>query len=54
MRNMGYSHLGHIIENAVIHHATVLHACKTVADLMEIDKSFRNSIKEIEEILKKK
>jgi len=35
-------------------HATVLHACKTVADLMEIDKSFRNSIKEIEEILKKK
>ncbi|MDD3078469.1 MAG: chromosomal replication initiator protein DnaA [Paludibacter sp.] len=33
-------------------HATVLHACKIVTDLMEIDKSFRNSVHEIEEILK--
>ena len=29
-------------------HATVLHACKTVADLMDIDKKFRLSVQEIE------
>lgn len=34
-------------------HATVLHACKIVTDLMETDKSFRTSVKEIEEKLKK-
>ncbi len=33
-------------------HATVLHACKTVSDLMEIDKSFRMSVQEIENKLK--
>jgi chromosomal replication initiator protein len=33
-------------------HATVLHACKIVTDLMEIDKSFRLSVKQIEEKLK--
>jgi len=33
-------------------HATVLHACKIVTDLMEIDKSFRMSVKEIEQKLK--
>lgn len=33
-------------------HATVLHACKIVTDLMEIDKSFRLSVKEIEGKLK--
>lgn len=33
-------------------HATVLHACKIVTDLMEIDKSFRMSVQEIEEKLK--
>jgi chromosomal replication initiator protein len=33
-------------------HATVLHACKIVNDLMDIDKSFRMSIQEIEEKLK--
>ena len=33
-------------------HATVLHACKIVTDLMEIDKNFRSSVKEIEEKLK--
>ncbi|MDD3195407.1 MAG: chromosomal replication initiator protein DnaA [Paludibacter sp.] len=33
-------------------HATVLHACKIVTDLMEIDKSFRMSVKEIEDKLK--
>lgn len=34
-------------------HATVLHACKIVSDLIEIDKSFRSSVREIEERLKK-
>ncbi len=34
-------------------HATVLHACKIVTDLMDIDKNFRSSVKEIEEKLKK-
>ncbi len=33
-------------------HATVLHACKIVTDLIEIDKNFRFSVKEIEERLK--
>ncbi|MPN55269.1 Chromosomal replication initiator protein DnaA [bioreactor metagenome] len=33
-------------------HATVLHACKIVGDLMEIDKSFRTSVREIEAKLK--
>lgn len=33
-------------------HATVLHACKIVSDLIEIDKNFRSSVKEIEEKLK--
>lgn len=35
-------------------HATVLHACKTVQDLMETDKGFRLSINEIENKLKQK
>ncbi len=34
-------------------HATVLHACKIVTDLMDCDKNFRLSVKEIEEKLKK-
>jgi chromosomal replication initiator protein len=34
-------------------HATVLHACKIVNDLMDCDKNFRTSIREIEEKLKK-
>lgn len=33
-------------------HATVLHACKTVKDQIEVDKSFRENIEEIEKILK--
>ena len=33
-------------------HATVLHACKIVSDLMETDKRFRTSVQEIEERLK--
>jgi chromosomal replication initiator protein len=34
-------------------HATVLHACKVISDQIEIDKSFRLTIKEIEEKIKK-
>ena len=33
-------------------HATVLHACKTVNNLMETDKQFKNQIEEIEKKLK--
>ncbi|MGB4414832.1 MAG: chromosomal replication initiator protein DnaA [Paludibacter sp.] len=33
-------------------HATVLHACKIVNDLMDIDKNFRSSVHEIQEKLK--
>ena len=33
-------------------HATVLHACKSVSDLMETDKNFRLSVSEIEQKLK--
>ena len=32
-------------------HATVLHACKTVKGLIEVDKNFRSSVEEIERIL---
>jgi len=34
-------------------HATVLHACKIVTDLMDIDKNFRSSVREIEAKLKR-
>jgi len=34
-------------------HATVLHACKIVNDLMDSDKNFRSSVREIEEKLKR-
>lgn len=32
-------------------HATVLHACNTVKDLVEVDKGFRSDIEEIERLL---
>ncbi|MCL1867765.1 MAG: chromosomal replication initiator protein DnaA [Paludibacter sp.] len=35
-------------------HATVLHACKTVGDQIQIDKHFRSEVQEIEGMLKKK
>lgn len=34
-------------------HATVLHACNTVRDLLEVDRGFSADIKEIERLLKK-
>ncbi len=33
-------------------HATVLHACKTVQDLMDTDKTFRASVEELDRLLK--
>jgi chromosomal replication initiator protein len=35
-------------------HATVLHACKTVKDLIEVDKNFKTEIEEIEASIKRK
>ncbi|MGL4294066.1 MAG: chromosomal replication initiator protein DnaA [Bacteroidales bacterium] len=34
-------------------HATVLHACKNISGLIDIDKTFRSNITEIEELLKR-
>ena len=34
-------------------HATVLHACKTISDLMEIDKTIKSNVDEIESMLRK-
>lgn len=45
-----YSHIGNMIGKR--DHATVLHACKAVQDSIDIDKTFRKSITEIERILK--
>lgn len=44
------SHIGKIVGKK--DHATVLHACKTIKDQMETDKSFRSSVEEIENLLK--
>ena len=46
------SKIGMLIGNR--NHATVLHACKTVKDLIEINKSFKSDIEEIEAALKRK
>lgn len=44
------SHIGKIVGKK--DHATVLHACKTIKDQMETDKTFRSSVEEIENLLK--
>lgn len=46
------SKIGKLIGNK--DHATVLHACKMVKDQVEVDKNFRNKIKEIESSLRRK
>ena len=46
------SKIGMLIGNR--DHATVLHACKSVKDLIEINKSFKSDIEEIEAALKRK
>ena len=47
---MSLAQIGTIIGKK--NHATVLHACKIVRDQIEVDKSFRNQISEIEKRLK--
>ena len=47
---MSLSQIGTIIGKK--NHATVLHACRIVKDQIEVDKSFRNDIAEIEKKLK--
>ncbi len=46
-----YSHIGNLVGKR--DHATVLHACKTVQDSLDIDKLFRLQMKDIEELLQK-
>jgi len=49
--NYSFAHIGSIVGKR--DHATVLHACRTVQDLIDIDKSFRLAMNEIEILLKK-
>ncbi|GAB6393789.1 MAG: chromosomal replication initiator protein DnaA [Bacteroidales bacterium] len=44
--NHSFSHIGKMIGKK--DHATVLHACKTIKDQIEINKTFRSSLEEIE------
>jgi chromosomal replication initiator protein len=44
-----YSHIGNQVGKR--DHATVLHACKTVKDSMEVDKKFRSTMEQIEGLL---
>ena len=46
-----FAHIGSIVGKR--DHATVLHACRTVQGLIDIDKSFRSTMGEIEVLLKK-
>lgn len=45
-----YSHIGMLVGKR--DHATVLHACKTIQDSLDIDKGFRSTMKDIEELLR--
>ena len=49
--NYSFAHIGKIVGTR--DHATVLHACRTIQDLIDIDKSFRSVMNEIEILLKK-
>jgi len=49
--NYSYAHIGSIIGKR--DHATVLHACRTVQDQIDIDKSFRSTMNDLENLLKK-
>ncbi len=44
-----YSHIGALVGNR--DHATVLHACKMITNAIEVDKSFRSTMSEIETML---
>ena len=46
------SKIGQLIGNK--DHATVLHACKIVKDQVDVDKSFKSEIEEIESSLRSK
>ena len=46
-----YSHIGNLVGKR--DHATVLHACRTVQDGLDIDKLFRMQMKDIEDLLHK-
>ena len=48
--NYSFAHIGSLVGKR--DHATVLHACRTVQDLIDIDKSFRSAMVEIENLLK--
>ena len=53
---MGRSHIGCSLstigaELGGKNHATVMHACNTVADLMDTDKVFRQYVTDIEKML---
>ena len=49
--NYSFAHIGSIVGKR--DHATVLHACRTVQDQIDIDKSFRTTMNDIENLLKK-
>ena len=49
--NYSFSHIGSIVGKR--DHATVLHACRTIRDQIDVDKSFRSEMNEIEDLLKK-
>lgn len=49
--DFSYSHIGSLIGKR--DHATVLHACHTIQDCLDIDKSFRIKMSDIENLLKK-
>jgi chromosomal replication initiator protein len=50
--NHSYARIGAQIGKR--NHATVLHSCKQVEDRMQVDKSFKAKIEELEALLKKK
>jgi chromosomal replication initiator protein len=44
-----YSHIGSLVGKR--DHATVLHACRAIQDSMDVDKSFRSTMNDIENLL---
>ena len=46
-----YAHIGNLVGKR--DHATVLHACRTVQDSLDIDKAFRIAMSDIETLLKR-
>ena len=44
-----YSLIGNLVGKR--DHATVLHACKAIKDSLDVDKGFRSTMKDIEELL---